>query len=62
MNQMASDKCSSNAQNSLRSLDFMVMRSQLKVDASPFLGLALGNEKIAQARKALRGGAANLNS
>ncbi|OAN69018.1 hypothetical protein A8B82_04950 [Sulfitobacter sp. EhC04] len=46
--------CSSrDAQNKLRSLDYMVMRSQLRADASPFLGLALVAEKLPEAKDAL---------
>lgn len=41
------------AQNKLRSLDYMVMRSQLRADASPFLGLALGVGKLPEAKDAL---------
>lgn len=43
-----------NAKNKLRTLDLLVMRSQLKADASPFLGLALNTEKLPEARLALR--------
>lgn len=43
------------AKNKLRTLDLLVMRSQLKADASPFLGLALSAKKLPDARAALRG-------
>lgn len=53
--EQAALKCSvREAQNKLRSLDFLVMRSQLKADASPFLGLALGADKLPDAHDALR--------
>ncbi|MBU3000322.1 hypothetical protein KO491_10790 [Roseovarius nubinhibens] len=34
-------------------MDYMVMRSQLRADASPFLGLALATEKLPEAKDAL---------
>ncbi|MFN3208940.1 MAG: hypothetical protein ACE369_08065 [Roseovarius sp.] len=40
-------------QNRLRSLDYMVMHSQQRADASPFLGLALGSERLPEAKEAL---------
>lgn len=47
------DFSSQDAQNKLTSLDYMVMRSQLRADASPFLGLALVAEKLPEAKDAL---------
>lgn len=43
------------AKNRLRTLDLLVMRSQLRADASPFLGLALSAKELPDARAALRG-------
>lgn len=43
-----------NAKNRLRTIDLLVMRSQLKADASPFLGLALSATKLPEARSSLR--------
>ena len=42
------------AKTKLSQLDFLVARSQLQPDASPFLGLALSIEKLPEARTALR--------
>lgn len=44
---------SQNAKNTLRTIDLLVMRSQLKADAAPFLGLALDAKKLPEARLAL---------
>lgn len=53
LKQTVSDSQPKEAQNRLRSLDYMVMRSQLRADASPFLGLALGPDKLPEAKDAL---------
>lgn len=42
------------AQDKLRALDFLVKRSQLSANASPFLGLALNENKLPEARSALK--------
>jgi len=41
------------ARETLRKLDFFVKRSQLSSSASPFLGLALDDDKLPEAREAL---------